>query len=292
MRVEVISGRDIDSGLASIWRDLAAANPDLGSPYFCPQYTQLTAQVRDDVYVSVVEDGGRVVGLLPFQKSFGRVGRPVSGPMSDYQGYICAPGTPQDAKRLVKASGLDMWEFDHLLASQDGFRPHHRVAETSPIIDVSRGFDAYVAERKAAGSKNIKKIRRMARVLERDVGKVRYEVHSLDRAVFDQLVAWKRQQCQTTGSEDLFGHDWAHELLERIYATQDEDFQGTLTAVWAGDTLAAAHMGMRRAARLGGRHSGRIRSRFTSAERTQQYKRKQLPNVHENHCSGRSEFPP
>lgn len=245
MRFEVISARELDPGLCAAWRDIQAATPRLASPYFSVQYTKLTAEVRDDVFVGIAREGSKVQAFLPFQRALRRVGRPVSGPMSDYQGLICRDDTYVDPKRLLRGCRLDMLEFDHQIASQEVFRPFHRVVESSPIIDVSRGFDAYVEERRKAGSKNIKKIRRMARVLERDVGPVRFERHVLDPQVFEQLVAWKRYQCQSTGSVDLFSFGWAHELLRRIHATQDQDFAGVLSAVWAGDTLAAAHMGMR-----------------------------------------------
>lgn len=245
MPVEVVSAKEIDAGLAETWRALQANNPALGSPYFGPRYTQLTAEVRDNVYVGILREAGEVVALLPFQRVFRRVGWPVSGPMSDYQAIICAQGTRFDVRAFLRGCGLDMLEFDHLVASQPHLRPFHRAVAASPIIDVSGGYDAYVEERRKAGSKNIKKINRMARVLERDVGEVRYERHVLDREVLDKLVAWKRYQCKTTGTPDLFAQGWTLDLLRRIYETQEEDFAGVLSAVWAGDELAAAHMGMR-----------------------------------------------
>ena len=245
MRVEVINARELDASVEATWRSIQADNPLLAGPYFSVQYTKLAAEVRADVFVAVVEDEGESIGFLPFQRTFGRVGRPVSGPMSDYQGFICRAGVHYRPREIVKKCGLDIYEFDHLLAAQAQFGHHHRSVHPSPIIDLSRGFDAYLNERHASGSKNAKKIRRMARVLERDVGAVRYEHHAKDLATLHQVVAWKRQQCQMTGTPDLFGHAWAIELLERIHACQDPDFAGVLSALWAGDKLAAGHMGMR-----------------------------------------------
>lgn len=247
MRVEVINGREVDASLQATWRAIQADNPLLAGPYFSVQYTLLAAEVRDDVFVAVVEDDGEVIGLLPFQRTFGRVGRPVSGPMSDYQAFICRPHVPFRPREIVRGCGLDRFEFDHLVAAQSQFGHFHRSVHPSPIIDLSRGFEAYLSERQDAGSRNAKKIRRMARVLERDVGPVRYEHHTTSQAAFHQVVAWKRQQCHMTGTPDLFGHAWAVELLERIHASQHPDFAGVLSTLWVGDRLAAGHMGMRSA---------------------------------------------
>jgi CelD/BcsL family acetyltransferase involved in cellulose biosynthesis len=245
MQVEVINARELDAGLEAEWRAIQADNPLLAGPYFSVQYTKLAAEVRHDVFVAVMRDEGEVIGFLPFQRTFGRVGRPVSGPMSDYQAFICRAGVHFRPREIVKKCGLDIYEFDHLIAAQAQVGHYHRVVHPSPIIDLSRGFDAYINDRRDSGSNNAKKIRRMARVLARDVGEVRYEYHATSPEVLQQVVAWKRQQCHMTGTPDLFGHGWAMELLERIHACQDPDFAGVLSALWAGDRLAAGHMGMR-----------------------------------------------
>jgi CelD/BcsL family acetyltransferase involved in cellulose biosynthesis len=56
---------------------------------------------------------------------------------------------------------------------------------------------------------------------------------------------WKSAQYRATGSEDRFAIGWNVELMERIHAAQDQAFGGMLSALYAGDELAAVSMSMR-----------------------------------------------
>ena len=61
-------------------------DPALVSPYFCPEFTQAVGDVREDAFVGIVEDAGEFVGFFPFQRRALGVGKPIAGPLSDYQG--------------------------------------------------------------------------------------------------------------------------------------------------------------------------------------------------------------
>ncbi|MCX5690838.1 MAG: GNAT family N-acetyltransferase, partial [Planctomycetota bacterium] len=65
MRFQVINPADLDHGLIERWADLQQANAALSSPYFRPEFTLAVGRVRSDARVTVIEDGGRVVGFLP-----------------------------------------------------------------------------------------------------------------------------------------------------------------------------------------------------------------------------------
>jgi hypothetical protein len=66
----------------------ATHNPALVSPYLSPEFTQLMAAVRDDVFVAVLEQQGEAVGYFPYQRGALRIGKPVGGVMS---GVAVAP---------------------------------------------------------------------------------------------------------------------------------------------------------------------------------------------------------
>jgi CelD/BcsL family acetyltransferase involved in cellulose biosynthesis len=69
------------------WTKMRAANTDLRSPYFHPDYTRLLAELRPDVrIISQYEADGTPVAFLPVQGK--RFARPVGAPMSDYHGII------------------------------------------------------------------------------------------------------------------------------------------------------------------------------------------------------------
>lgn len=238
-------GGELDAEHARRWSDLQRADPDLASPFFRPEFTCAVAAVRRDVFVAVVRDGARPVAFFPFQRDLGGLGRPVGGGMSDYHGPIAERSLALDPPALLRACGLRVFDFDHLLASQRAFAPYHVRLSGSPFLDLSGGFEAYRAARSAAGSKVIAQADRKARKLAREVGPTRLEVDVADPAALQRLLRWKSDQYRRTGVGDGSLPRWSVELLERILATRTPDFAGVLTALWAGDRMVAAHVGMR-----------------------------------------------
>lgn len=245
MRVEVIAASELANDLAAAWRGLRARNSALSSPYFAVEYAALVGARRPDAFVAVIEEGGRIVAFLPFQRSYARFARPLGGPVSDYQALVSEPDVELDARELLHKAKLAVWRFDHLLASQRLFAPFHVRADRSFVMDLSQGFASYERQKRIDGSELLPSVRRKARKLAREVGPLRFEMYAGDRAVLERVFAWKTEQSVRTGSPKLFEQRWARELLERIHETRTQDFAGVLSALWAGDELVAAHMGMR-----------------------------------------------
>src|SRR5262249_474304 len=162
----------------------------LKSPYFRPEFTLDVAASRDDAEVAVFEQDSEPVGFLPFLRTRWGVGRPVGWPLCDFQGAIVSPEPEWDPVELVKPSGLPVLEFDHRLIGQAPFRPYPLSRADSPYIDLPGGFDAYVAERRRAGSALMTQILRKARKAERELGALRFEAHTDDPAVLATLIAW------------------------------------------------------------------------------------------------------
>jgi CelD/BcsL family acetyltransferase involved in cellulose biosynthesis len=245
VRVRVVSARELDAGLVARWRELLAAHPELQSPYFCPEFTCAVAAVRDDVHVGLLEEGNRVVGFFPFQRGPLRVGTPVGGQLSDYQAVVTAPETRWRADELLRGCGLALWDFDHLLASQAPFGPWHRVSSESPIMDLSDGWEGYRRRRKCLGLSRVTQTLRKRRKLEREVGPVRFEPDVRDPAVLQRVLDWKSEQCRRSEVFDFFSLDWTVALVRRIAETATPDFAGSLSVLWVGERVAAAHFGMR-----------------------------------------------
>lgn len=247
MNVRTITAAELDPALLARWRVLQETHPALQSPYFCPEFTQAVAMVRNDVRIAVLEDAGTVVGFLPLQ--VGRWGRakPVGGPLSDFHGLIGAPELTLDLRALLKAARLSSFEFHHLVADQQAFAVYHGAQDESHYMDLSHGFDGYAEDLRMRGSQLLKDMRAKKRKLEREFGPVRFVPHSDDPRVFQQLVAWKRTQYQSSGLVDVLSFDWTVALLDHIRQIQTPTFSGMLSALYVGDDLAAVHMGMRSA---------------------------------------------
>jgi len=190
----------------------------------------------------VLEEHQAIAGFFPFQGRHG-AGEPAGGRLADHHGVIASAETRWDWQELLRAAGLGYWQFDHLPYWQ---RPHG-VAVTralSPALDLSQGHEAWLRRRLAASRSMHETLRKM-RKLEREAGPLRLEPNSRDRAVFDTVIRLKREQCVRTGQLDFFAWPWTRALVECIRDIDEPAFGGRLSALYAGDTLVAAHFGMR-----------------------------------------------
>lgn len=245
MKVTVVAGAELTPELVSRWRQIQEANPDLASPYFCPEFTLAVAAVRRDVFVGIMEEAGNIIGFFPFQRGRMGVGKPVGGALSDYQGVIAAQDTRWDVIDLLRRCRLGSFAFDHLLASQMPFQPYHIAKADSHYIDLSQGFEGYASRLRESGSHLLKDINYKRRRLEREYGTVRFVPHTADISVLHTLLSWKSNQYRYSGLVDVFDFGWTSALLERIHTIQTEHFAGMLSALYVSDRLAAVHMGMR-----------------------------------------------
>ncbi len=245
MDVKVVRPTELTAEQLSIWSQLQCVDKAVDSPYFRPEFTLAVASVRDDVEVAVLHEDGEIVGFFPFQRNRFNVGKPVGGRLSDFQGAVVRKGLAWNVADLMRGCRLTAWDFDHLIASQEEFSPHHWLTDDSPYLDLANGFDAYVTEVGRTKSKHIKGALRKVRKAECEAGPLRLEFNTTDDAVFRTLLEMKSQQYQRTELLDIFRISWIVELLGRIRVHKTDEFAGVLSALYLGDRLAAAHFGMR-----------------------------------------------
>jgi CelD/BcsL family acetyltransferase involved in cellulose biosynthesis len=246
MKVTTIPGWDLPVELVSAWQDLLRADPHIGSPFFRPEFVEAAARVRDDVEVAVLEEGSKVVGFFPFERGAGNVGRPVGGRLSDFHGLVLQGHYRIDPVELIRGCRLSAWYFNHLIVAQSALAPFVWTINSSPYIDLSAGYDAYLGERRAAGAGDVMQTLNKRKKSERQFGSIRFELQSVDRAALHTLVSWKSQQYRESKVVSVFSYDWVTELLERLLAMPaSADFAGMLSALYLGERLAAVHFGMR-----------------------------------------------
>jgi len=245
MKITVLPARELTAEHIEAWSRFQQADPELESPFFRPEFTRLVASVRSDVEVAVLEENGALAGFFPFQRRLWGTGVPVGGRVNDFQGVVAKPGLIWRADELLRACGLSAWVFDHLLPSQQPFQSYHFATGSSPFLDVSAGFDAYQAEQCRNGSRTVREIPRKIRKVEREVGPLRFELHTDERDVFQTLLRWKSEQYRLTGVTDVFAYPWTVQLLERVLLEKDDAFRGVLSALYFGDRLAAMELMIR-----------------------------------------------
>ncbi len=235
LQVEIVKADTLSSADVALWREMLAANPDLASPYFRPEFTQVAAAISPAAAVAVFLRGGETVGFFPHQRR-GSTVQPLAAPMNDYHGVIARPGQGPDLEtvaRLMKASRLNVGAW--VGAAGQGV-PRETLMVTMP----EGGFDPWYAERRQAWSKYFKDKERARRSLAAELGEVRVERDLRDPAMLDQLIALKRDQYRRTGRHDIFDCGWTGEVLRALMQVRGEDdFGASMAALWAGGKLTA-----------------------------------------------------
>lgn len=250
MSVSVYAGAEIPHEVSAWWRHLVETSPAFHSPFFRPEFTQLVASVRTDVEVGVIEQDGRILAVFPFQRGGGRLGRPVAGPLSDFQGMITPPGVSWNALDVLRSCDLSCWSFRHLIEGQMPFQAFCFRADASPYLDLEGGFSSYWQKLTQSARETIRKTWQTRRKVERELGPARVELAVRDHALLDQVITWKSQQYQRTGVRNVFAFPWTRELLHAALESRSPEFCGQLSALYFGDRLVALHMGLRSAGRL------------------------------------------
>lgn len=248
MKISVVAARELSTDQEIAWTDLVRADPRWHSPFFHPGFTRAVSAVRRDVYVALIEQSDRLVGVFPFQRRANGVGHPVGGRMSDFQAVILAPGASVEAAHLMRACGLSTWHFDHLILESPSLERYQWTRLESPYIDVSPDFDAYLKERRAAGRSGIAKMLKRRARAEREIGAIRFEFRSCDEQALPTLIRWKAEQFRNMQVADLFAARWTTSLLERLLSMQDDrEFGGVLSSLYFQDHLVSVQVCIRAA---------------------------------------------
>lgn len=154
-------------------------------------------------------------------------------------------GLEWDPQILLRGCGLEVWEFDHLLADQSPFAPYHVARERSPIMDLANGYDAYLEDRRRTSKKTIKTTLQKQRKIEREVGEIWFDFDARDQDTLHALMGWKSAQYRRTGRSDRFAKPWITKLVVDLFATQTAECAGTLSALYVNERLVAGHFGLR-----------------------------------------------
>ncbi|GAA3229821.1 GNAT family N-acetyltransferase [Nonomuraea helvata] len=251
MRVTLALPHELGHSELTRWRDLQEADPSVDSPFLSPEFTITVSKLRNMVRVAVLYDGPDIVGFFPFERHPLGIGKPVAAGLTDAQGLIRAKDFEIEPRSLMKACGLAVYEFDHLVSGQPLLSARHS-RHPSPIIDLRGGYDHYTEELRKHSGKTYKSTLAKSRKLEREAGTVRHDYATTDLAPLHTLLGWKTDQYRRTGRTDRFAHRWIVELVERLLATRSDSFAGVLDMVYVDDRPMAGHFGLRTRTTLAG----------------------------------------
>ncbi|GAA3774289.1 GNAT family N-acetyltransferase [Streptomyces chiangmaiensis] len=220
-------------------------SPELSNPFLSPEFALAVGRTRRGVRIAIVREDGEPAAFFPFQRTAAGVGRAVGLGVSDCQGMVHRPGFTWDASEVLRASGLAVWEFDHLVEGQAPFEAGASGTFPSPVLDVDQGYEAYMRQLRARSPKFTRTTLAKERRLGRDTGEVRYVHDERDPAVLQTLMSWKSAQYRRTGRSDRFAHAWINQLVQQLFHTRAERFGGILSVLYADGRPIAAHFGLR-----------------------------------------------
>lgn len=226
------------------WLGIQRADRRFASPFFRPEFTSALARVRKGIQVAILYDHYKAVGFLPLEVS-GDVGKPAGYPMSSYQGVVTSrEGWIPEA--ILPAAGISQLRFDHWVPNQVELQPSISVRRPSALLDLSNGFEGYVASKKQQGSKVFADSSRRLRKLSREVAPVTC-IPFRSRDSIERLVKWNSLQSERTGFANLFDFQWTVDLLLDLAERADDDFGGTVWELHVGDTPIAVNYVLRSA---------------------------------------------
>ncbi|MGH3920253.1 MAG: GNAT family N-acetyltransferase [Pseudonocardiaceae bacterium] len=245
MKIAVIHPSELGEPELATWRGFQRSVPSLANPFLSPEFTVAVGRLRPAARVAVLFEEAGIVGFFPFERRPLGYGMPIAAGLTDCQGLVHAPDHEWDPQELLRACNLAVWEFDHLIDGQKPFEPYQALRTPSPIMDLSGGFEAYLAPRRK--SRILGDLPRKQRRLARESGDVRFVFDSQDRTALRTLMDWKSAQYRRTGRADRFGQPWIIQLLEELFEEHTDGFSGLLSVLYAGEQLVAAHFGLRSA---------------------------------------------
>ncbi|TGA98782.1 GNAT family N-acetyltransferase [Streptomyces sp. MZ04] len=220
-------------------------SPELANPFLSPEFTLAVGHWRRGVRIAVVREAGEPAAFFPFERSITGVGRAIGLGVSDCQGLVHRPGFTWDARELLRACGLALWEFDHLADGQEPFEAGASGSFPSPVMDLDQGYEVYLGQLRAQSPKFTRTTLAKERKLGRDHGSVRYVHDERDPKVLATLMGWKSAQYRRTGRSDRFAHAWISQLVRQLFHARSDQFAGLLSVLYAGDRPIAAHFGLR-----------------------------------------------
>ena len=247
LRVEVVRPMELGEGECEQWDAMQRRAPHLGNPFLAAAFARSVGRVHDNARVAVLSRGADVVGFFPFERNRFGIGRPIGAGLTDCQGLVHVPGLERelDAKELMRACGLSVFEFDHLVEGQALFEPYTTTRAASPVIDLGHGYETFKDQLRERAPRFLRTTRSKARKLGREVGELRFEDDVRDPVALWLLMSWKSAQYRRTGRTDRFARPWIVALVEHLLGAEDAACAGRLSMLYADGQPVAGHFGLR-----------------------------------------------
>jgi CelD/BcsL family acetyltransferase involved in cellulose biosynthesis len=249
VKVSVCRPSELQASEIASWHAFQEAGR-FDSPFLSPEFARAVGEIYPTARVAVVHDGADLVGFLPFTKGPLRTATGIGGRLANAQAFVCSAAAPWPLEEVVRAAGIDLFEFHALVPPSRGpigtpMRPVNVLA-----IDLTAGFDQYLITARRAGGHFVKEIERKRRRLEREHrDDVRFQFAGHDGSLLACLARWKSAQYRRTGRRDLdlFSRPGGRELVERLVGSTDAALSGCVSSLSVGERVVAVALSLRSA---------------------------------------------
>lgn len=225
------------------WQGFQNLDASLASPYFSPTYFKAVDQVRPGIKVLRFYENGRPAAYWPFRKGAFGTARPVAGSMDDLHGMIAHPAARIDLHHTDVRRRIGGYAFSAVPFGQRRHGLHGQSGDGNQVIDLSDGFDAWLAARSADSSNFRREWRKSQKLMDATDVRIRHDL--VDMTSFERLIALKREAYQRSGHFDIFGLSWPRDLLLTLLETGDDTARAILSTLTIGEEVAAICLCMR-----------------------------------------------
>lgn len=245
MKFDVLPVDALTAEQRALWVQFCGGDGRRVSPYYHPAFAEMVHAAGRPVQVALLTgDDGLLRGVYPHHRE-GRSVVYVGFPMCDYEGVIGPAHDEVDPRALLRALDARHMPLRHWYPSEGAnWAPYVHRRLMSPQMDVRGGMDGYRERATKAINSELGDTRRKTRKLEKEFGSVTFKMRNVDRAWFEQLKEWKRDQYQRTGASDVFREDWRDNVLAKLVERDDDEMRGLMSTLAVADQPIAVHLGM------------------------------------------------
>lgn len=241
MRVECLTFSEIDDGLWASLVELRNRDSSYDNPMYEPEFIRILADLRPDIRVLVGFDGADPIVYFPIQKHAGHWARPAAGPFSDWHSPIGDSSKFSELLTRAQIAGVTVHGLkpDGCDPVQSGLQ-----RECSHVTYIQESFDAYLDIQKRLYPKHFKKMRRLKRNLENNIGVADFCYDDRSDDVFEWLLNIKREQYLRTNRHDVLRAEWAQDFVARVHALKASRFSTVMSTLRVDGKLIAAELNM------------------------------------------------
>lgn len=241
MRVECLALSQIDDSLWASLVDLRNRDEYYDNPMFEPEFIRILSSLRSDVRVLIGFENDAPIIYFPIQKHAGNWARPAAGPFSDWHSPI---GDSARFSELLRQAGIAGVTVHGLMPKNLDRCQANLSRESSHVTYIAGEFGDFYANQKSMFPKHFKKMRRLRRNLENNVGPLEFCYDDRSDDAFEWLMKIKREQYLRTRRHDVLGADWAREFVEQVHVLQNERFRTVMCTLRVNGALIAAELNM------------------------------------------------